>query len=133
MRSSDGRDPSLKALDAEANQRFGPEANRLFGGGTYTHTLYGPRADHIKRQAAKAEIDKCRAYSGYLTAGAALLTTYFSSDYGMPTCFVIGAMTALATHFSLPPALDKLEDFLTTQVEVKEQVTHKVKVKAYYA
>lgn len=133
MSISDRRSPSLKALDAEANQRFGEEPNRRFGGGTYTHTLYGPRADQIKHQAAKAEVDKLRAYSGYLSAGMGLLMAYCTSGYGMPVSFVVGTMSALAMHFSQPLALDKLEELYAEEIEVKQTVTQRVEVRAYYA
>jgi len=116
----DNRNQSLKDLDKEANQRFGAEANRLFG--VEGRRRYAPEIANMKRDYARNEVDKIRAYSEYFAAGAGLIMAYASSGYGISVSLAAGAISALATHFALPSALNKLEDIVESQTEVKTQV-----------
>jgi hypothetical protein len=121
-----GREVPMNALDREATARFGHEANSLFG--VQAQQKFAIPIANIKREAAKKEVEKIRVYSNYISLGAGLLATIASSNYGLPVSLTVGAISALATHFTLPPTLDKLEKFLESQAQVETRLA----VKAVY-
>lgn len=117
----ENRGPELRALDREANRKFGAEANRLFG--DEARRKYAPEIEALKRRearrAAKQEVDEVRQYADYIAACAGILATYASSGYGIPVSMFVGVVAALSTQFTLPSIFNKAEDLLADPARVK--------------